>query len=178
MSTRRARNDLGAGYRSSEHRWHRAVVPSTFRLMRFLGSLSLPAINVWLALLFEDHVHRPAALAWWRADQSEQVAFSRLTQIGVLRLLTTSVAMNGRPLSMADAWTAYDYLFLDDRVVFLPEPPMLENAFRSTASHDQASPKLWADGYVAAFAEVAGAQVVTFDQALAGRCTGSRRLIR
>ena len=142
-----------------------------------MSSLSFPDINVWLALLMKEHVYRPAALAWWRADQSEQVAFSRLTQIGVLRLLTTSAAMNGRPLSMAEAWTAHDFLYLDDRVVFLPEPPMLEKAFRNAASYDQASPKLWADAYLEAFAEVAGAQVVTFDRELADRCAGSRLLI-
>lgn len=141
-----------------------------------MTSLSFPDINVWLALLIEDHAHRPAALAWWRADRSHQVAFSRLTQVGVLRLLTTSAAMNGQPLSMAEAWSAHDSLYLDDRVVFLAEPPMLERAFRNAASSDQASPKLWADAYLTAFAEVSGAQVVTFDRALARRCQGSHLL--
>lgn len=141
-----------------------------------MSSLSFPDINVWLALLVEDHIHRSTALAWWRADQSHQVAFSRLTQIGLLRLLTTSAAMNGQPLSMTEAWSAHDYLYLDDRVVFLTEPPMLERAFRDAASDDQVSPKLWADAYITAFAEVLGAQVVTFDQALAHRCPGSRLL--
>ena len=142
-----------------------------------MNSLSFPDINVWLALLIEDHVHRPAALAWWRVGWSDQIAFSRLTQIGVLRLLTTPAAMNGQPLSMAEAWSAHDYLYLDDRVVFLPEPPMLERRFRNAASGDQASPKLWADAYIAAFAEATGAQVVTFDRALARRCDGSHLLV-
>ena len=142
-----------------------------------MSLLSFPDINVWLALLIDEHIHRPAALAWWRADRSEQVGFSRLTQIGVLRLLTTSAAMNGQPLSMTEAWSAHDYLYLDDRVVFLTEPPMLEQAFRDAASNDQVSPKHWADAYITAFAKVSGAQVVTFDQALAGRCEGSRLLL-
>ena len=77
---------------------------------------------------------------------------------------------------MAEAWTALDYRYLDDRVVFLPEPPSLKEAFRNAASRDQASPKVWADAYVAAFAEVAGAKVVTFDRALADRCKRSRLL--
>ncbi len=141
-----------------------------------MNLLSFPDINVWLALLVDDHIHRPAALEWWRADRSHQIAFSRLTQVGVLRLLTTSGAMNGQPLSMAEAWSAHDYLYLDDRVVFLTEPPMLERAFRNAASTDQVSPKLWADAYIAAFAEVSQAQVVTFDRALARRCQGSRLL--
>ena len=142
-----------------------------------MSSLSFPDISVWLALLIEDHIHRPAALAWWRVGRSDQIAYYRLTQIGVLRLLTTSAAMNGQPLSMAEAWSAHDYLYLDDRVVFLAEPPMLERVFRSAASGDQASPKVWVDAYIAAFAEAAGAQVVTFDRALARRCEESHLLV-
>lgn len=83
--------------------------------------------------------------------------------------------MNGQPLFMAEAWSAHDSLYWDDHVVFLAEPPMLERAFRNTASSDQA-PKLWADAYLTAFAEVLGAQVVTFDRALARRCQGSHLL--
>ena len=64
-----------------------------------------------------------------------------------------------------------------DRVVFLTEPPMLERAFGNAASNDQASPELWADAYSTAFAEVSGARVVTFDQALAHRCPGSNLLL-
>ena len=85
--------------------------------------------------------------------------------------------MNGQPLSMAEDWSAHDYLYLGDRVVFLTEAPTLERAFRDAASDDQASPKLWADAYITAFAEVSGAQGVTFDQALAHRCQGSRLLL-
>ena len=110
-----------------------------------MSSLSLPYINVWLALLIEDHIHRPSALAWWHTSRSHLVAFSRLTQIGVVWLLTTPAAMNRQPLSTPEAWSAHDYLYLDDRVVFLPEPPVLERAFRNAASNDQGSPKLWAD---------------------------------
>lgn len=56
-------------------------------------------------------------------------------------------------------------------MVFLSEPPLLEEAFRNAASRNRASPKLWADACVAA-----GAKVVTFDQALASRCKESRLL--
>ena len=128
-----------------------------------MSSLSLPDIYVWLALLIEDHIHGPSALAWWHTSRSHLAAFSRVTQTGVLRQLTTPAAMNGQPLSMAEAWSAHDYLHLDDRVVLLPEPPALERAYRNAGSNDRGSPKLWADAYIAAFAETAGAQVVTLD---------------
>ena len=38
---------------------------------------------------------------------------------------------------MAGEWSAHDDLYLDDRVVFLAAPPMLERALRNAASDDQ-----------------------------------------
>jgi predicted nucleic acid-binding protein len=81
-----------------------------------MASSSFPDVNVWLALLLENHTSRAAARNWWESDQSEVIGFSRFTQIGVLRLLTTGAAMNGKPLTMNQAWKAYDRLFEDDRV--------------------------------------------------------------
>lgn len=134
-----------------------------------MTSLSIPDINVWLAVLLEDHVHREAARQWWDDDRAEVIAFNRVTQIGVLRLLTTSAAMNDRPLTMQQAWAAYDTLFTDDRVAFLEEPQGVEQSFRHQTQGGRASPKLWADAWLAAFAEHAGGALVTFDRALAAR---------
>ena len=102
-----------------------------------------------------------------------QIAFSRLTQMGFLRLMTTAAAMDGRPLSMAEAWRVHDRLLEDDRVTFVPEPAVVETRFRAHACGGAASPKLWADAWLLAFAETAGGFLVTFDRALAarsGRC--------
>lgn len=133
-----------------------------------MTSLSFPDVNVWLALLLEDHVHRPAVRKWWES-QPGMAGFLRLTQMSVLRLLTTSAAMDGRPLRMPEAWTAYDGLFEDDRVAFFDEPKGAEDAFRKYTRKNHPSPKLWADAWLLAFAECAGGVVVTFDRALAAR---------
>ena len=98
-----------------------------------------------------------------------QSVFTRFTEIGVLRLLTTAAAMDGKPLHMDQAWGAYDKLYDDDRVVFLPEPPGVEAHFRAYTSGRIASPKVWADAWLLAFADAAGGSVVTFDQALSAR---------
>jgi len=132
-------------------------------------SLILPDINVWLAILLEDHVHRPAAVRWWEHDRSDVLGFIRFTQVGVLRLLTTPAAMNGKPLNMAEAWAAYDCLFTDERVAFVGESTGLEQLFREASQANQASPKLWADALLVAFAQQRSAEIVTFDQALASR---------
>ena len=134
-----------------------------------MSSLSFPDVNVWLALLLESHVHRAAARRWWESDQSDQIGFLRLTQLGVLRLLTNSAAMNGRPLHMSQAWAAYDRLFGDDRVVFFDEPRDVERLFREYTRGRTASPQLWADAWLVAFAVSIGATVITFDRALAAR---------
>jgi toxin-antitoxin system PIN domain toxin len=134
-----------------------------------MTSLSFPDVNVWLALLLANHTHRAAAVEWWDSNSSDVIAFSRFTQIGVLRLLTTAAAMNGKPLGMEAAWQAYDRLFEDGRVALLPEPDTLEPQFRSFSRSRAASPKIWADAYIAAFAEQCGGTIVTFDRALAGK---------
>jgi toxin-antitoxin system PIN domain toxin len=131
--------------------------------------LSFPDVNVWLALRLADHVHREVAKQWWVDDRSDGITFSRFTQISVLRLLTTATAMNGRALSMTQAWNAYDRLFEDSRVCLLPEPAQLEEDFRKLTASKASSPKVWADAYVIAFTATAHATLITFDRALATR---------
>ena len=133
-----------------------------------IGSLSFPDVNVWMALLLENHVHREAARRWWRAADAT-IAFTRFTQISVLRLLTTAAAMDGKLLSLNEAWRAYDRLFADERVGLMPEPPEVEDRFRQNTRGLTPSPKLWADAWLLAFAELAGGILVTFDRALAAR---------
>ena len=131
-------------------------------------SLNFPDVNVWLAVLLADHVHRPLARAWWESTETT-IAFTRFTALSVLRLLTTAAAMNGKPLDMDAAWRAYDRLYEDDRVAFYPEPPGVESHFRAYASGRVAAPKLWADAWLLAVARANEATLITFDRALAAR---------
>lgn len=136
-----------------------------------MTSSTFPDVNVWLALLMENHIHRAAAQRWLESTDSALIGFLRVTQISILRLLTTSGAMNGKPLRLPEAWNAYDSLFGDDRVAFIDEPGGIEAAFRKYARKNHASPKLWADAWLLAFAECADGVVVTFDKALAARAS-------
>lgn len=139
-----------------------------------MSSLSFPDINVWLALATPEHIHAAVARRWWN-EESADIAFSRVTQIGFLRLMTTSAAMDGKPLSMAEAWRVYDRFFEDDRVMFLPEPPDVEEQFRARTAARTPSPKMWADAWLLAIAEAAEGVLVTLDQTLAAR--GARCLL-
>ncbi len=131
-------------------------------------------MNVWLALATSEHVHAAQARRWWE-EESGAIAFSRLTQLGFLRLMTTAAVMDGKPLSMAEAWRVYDRFYDDDRVIFLSEPPEVEKRFREKAAGRSVSPKVWADAWLLAFAQAAEGVLVTFDKALGGR--GARCLL-
>lgn len=134
-----------------------------------MTSLTFPDLNVWLALVYENHAHRAEARRWWEADRSDTLGFTLVTQLGLLRLLTTAAVMCQRPLTMSEAWMAYDRLFQDYRVAFLEGPPGLETAFRRQTTVARVAPKLWADAWLLAFAELCQGTVVTFDRALAER---------
>lgn len=137
-------------------------------MSKFTSLLSFPDVNVWMALILEHHVHRAPAQAWWKANDAP-IAFTRFTQISLLRLLTTHAAMDGKPLSMRHAWRVYDRLYEDERVVLITEPADVETRFREFASGPEHGPKLWADAWLMAFAQAAEGMLVTFDRALAAR---------
>ena len=136
-------------------------------MKRSTTSLTFPDVNVWLAVLLADHSQRKIAQGWWEQDQSDVLAFVRFTQIGVLRLLTTAAAMGGAPLTMKEAWAAYDRLYSDERVAFVGESSGLESLIRQHTRQKQSSPRAWADALLIAFAQQAQANIVTFDRALA-----------
>jgi predicted nucleic acid-binding protein len=72
--------------------------------------------------------------------------------------------MNQKPLTMQDAWSAYDRLFEDDRVSYVPEQPDVKEKFRRMTESRIASPKVWADAWLLATAECHGGRVITFDR--------------
>jgi toxin-antitoxin system PIN domain toxin len=125
-------------------------------------------MNVWLALAAPEHVHATTARNWWNKEGG-RIAFSRFTQLGFLRLMTTSAAMGGRPLSVAEAWKIHDKFYDDDRIGFVAEPREVETRFRKYASARTVSPKIWSDAWLLALAEAAEGTVVTFDRALGAR---------
>jgi len=139
-----------------------------------MTSLVFLDINVWLALSSRDHRHFESAWTWYtRLPPRTVLLFCRITQLGLLRLLTTESVMGQGTLTQAQAWEAYDRLIGSAGARFAEEPAGMESRFRSYSGAQQASPKEWADAYLAAFAEAGGLTLVTFDRALAGKVTGA-----
>lgn len=126
--------------------------------------------NVWLALALSGHVHHGAARTWLDSiDEPASVVFCRATQQMLLRLLTNSSVLapyGNPPLTNNAAWGAYEAFIADDRIVIrTDEPAGLEPRWRTFARRDTASPKLWMDAYLAAFALSDGYRLVTTDAA-------------
>ena len=133
-----------------------------------------PDVNVWLALAHEIHPHHPAARTWGESLGGDTVVyFCRITQLGMLRLLTNESAMGKDVLTQSEAWRVFDAFVANPANRMMDEPRGIDSAFRRHADRDEASTKQWADGYLAAFAEAAGITLVTFDRALAGRVKGA-----
>jgi uncharacterized protein len=125
--------------------------------------VSLPDVNIWIALAAEGHVHHEPARGWFAAQPNASVAFCRITQMGLLRLLTNSNVMGRAPRSVVQAWETFAQLRADRRLVFAAEPDGVESAWRRLMTQAGVGPSSWTDAYLAAFAEAHSYSLVTFD---------------
>ena len=76
--------------------------------------------------------------------------------------------MGDEVLSQREAWRVYDRWLADDRVNLVDEPQGLEQRLRPLTRSRHASPKVWADAYLIAFAAASQMTLVTFDRAFRG----------
>ena len=140
----------------------------------FTNTFLFPDVNVWLALSHGIHPHHHAAKAWGESlDGNSVVYFCRFTQLGLLRLLTNQSAMGDDVLTQSQAWEAFDAFMANPGNQIIDEPRGIDPVFRRHTDRAEASTKQWADGYLAAFADTARIQLVTFDRALAARVKGA-----
>ena len=125
----------------------------------------LADVNVWLALAFQSHVHHSPAKAWFESLAAGQIVhFCRMAQQGFLRLATNPKAFGDEAVTHVRAWEMYDAFLNDPRVLFAEEPQGLDSAWRGYTRGATFSPKVWNDAYLAAFAQVAGLTLVSFDR--------------
>lgn len=129
-------------------------------------------INVWLALSWGRHPYSAAAHSWLGSLPRSQTSllFCRITQLGLLRLLTHRMVMGESVLGAADAFGLFDRWKEDPRVRFASEDRGVDALFRNIAVGFGRHPatKSLMDAYLAAFAEGERATLVTFDKALSG----------
>ena len=130
--------------------------------------MKLPDVNVWLAAAWSRHSQHSIAKNWIDVEQGE-LAFCRVTQMAFLRLLTNPSVTQRDVLSRQRAWEVYDQLIADPRIRLIGEPPGIDTLWIAFSKRHDRSHLLWTDDYMAAFAQTADAELVTFDRALSKR---------
>jgi toxin-antitoxin system PIN domain toxin len=94
--------------------------------------------------------------------------FCRATEISFLRLITQEQVMKRCGVVAMTNEQAVEYLagvYRDPAVARVEEPPATRSLWLELASAPFASPNVWMDAYLAAFAISLGAEMVTFDRA-------------
>ena len=122
-------------------------------------------VNVLFPLLVQGHVAHETARRWWEEQKDGMVGTCLLTRLAVLRLLTNRIAMNGNPVTPADALEAWRQLSGDPRAFHVDAIPTdHEYAFVSVVSSREPTPKLWTDAWLAALAISLDYEMTTFDR--------------
>ena len=81
--------------------------------------------------------------------------------------------MGPEAMTQASAWKVFDTFLSNPTIRLVEEPAGLDLHFRHFTTRSEISPRLWADGYLAAFAEAGGYSLVSFDRVLTKRVPGS-----
>mgnify|MGYP000016121385 CR=1 FL=1 len=124
--------------------------------------------NVWLAAVFTTHpLHQVARDALQQATPAEPAVFCRASQLSFLRLASTPTllkAYGAEGLTNRDALVALNALQALRQVSVREEPRGTPALWHVMSALDSASPKVWMDAYLAAFAIVGGLRMLTLDQ--------------
>ena len=128
-----------------------------------MTEIDVPDLNLWLALVDVDHVHHPRAYLYWKSEAARDVAFCRVTMLGLLRLLTNSRVMSGSPFTPSEAWEAYHAFSALPEVCFLEDSLAAERQFELWSRRPDFAPHRWTDAWIASLARSSGARVVSFD---------------
>ena len=123
----------------------------------------LADLNFLLSVVVRTHPHHGVALAWYRKQAAGRIGVCRVVQLGLIRLLGNTYIMRDQALSARAAWDVAAELIADERVEFWPEPLGLDDFLPRLLRYPGPTPSLVADAYLAAFAMVRRAAVVTFD---------------
>jgi toxin-antitoxin system PIN domain toxin len=126
--------------------------------------MKLLDVNVWLAAVWRNHQQHVAASRWMDAEEGD-LAFCRVTQMSLLRLVSNPTITQHDVLTRRQSWDVVETLMSDPRVRFLTEPQGLVQIWSAFSKRDDKNYLLWTDDYLAAFAQAGDLELVTFDRA-------------
>jgi toxin-antitoxin system PIN domain toxin len=129
---------------------------------------SLVDSNVWVAATFSTHEFHATSLASLEAaTPANPAVFCRATQQSYLRLVTSPRMLSrygAEGMTNRHALAALAALERLPSVRTREEPRGLTALWHRLASRETASPKVWMDAYLAAFAIAADLELVTLDR--------------
>ncbi len=128
---------------------------------------SLLDSNVWVAATFSSHEFHGIAMDVLRhANRSQLVLLCRATEMSFLRLITSTrlLARYGASgMTNRHALAVVSGLKAHPGIGWADEPPGTVALWRRLADRETASPKVWMDAYLAAFAIAGSLRLVTLD---------------
>ena len=127
-------------------------------------TLCLVDVNVLLAVVARPHVHHSAARKWFGALSAGEAGLCRVVQLALIRLLNNQSMMGEEAISTGAAWRLIEELLEDERLEFVPEPPLLDSVLPTLFLHPMPAGKLVTDACLAALAIAASRRLVTFDK--------------
>ena len=130
--------------------------------------VSLYDANLWVALAFAAHPHHGIASRHFKdRDSAQPAAFCRVTQQAFLRLVSSPLIQRtyaSLPITNATAWSKCQDLLALPQILWLDEPAGVAALWQRLAAIPSASPKVWMDAYLAAFAIRHDVEFVTLDR--------------
>jgi len=126
--------------------------------------VDLPDLNVWLALSAADHPHHAAARHYWEHQAANEVLFSTVTALGLVRLLCQSSVMGQQTLEPLQASAVLQKLLNQPGVRLAAEAPGSWDLFHQLLSTHSLPPRLCTDAHLAALAIAGGWRLVSFDR--------------
>jgi hypothetical protein len=120
-------------------------------------------VSVWVALSAPDHVHHARARQYWEAEASEELAFCRVTALGLLRHLSNPRVLGAAALDGGGAWRALGTWLALPRIRMLAEPAGLDEWLARWSGSLDLRGGHWTDAYLAAFAAAGACRLVAFD---------------
>ncbi len=125
--------------------------------------------STWIALTIDTHPLHASARGWYEDAPLArgELLFCRSTEQSFLRLITQAQVMNRcgiEPLTNEQAGSFLENVYADPAVAQADEPPATRALWLEFAKRPTASPNVWMDAYLSAFAIALGAELVTFDR--------------
>ena len=126
--------------------------------------MDLPDLNVWLALCAADHPHHAAARHYWEHQAANEVLFSTVTALGLVRLLCQPTVMGQQTLEPLQASAVLQELLNQPGVRLDAEASGSWDLFHQLLSSQALPSRLCTDAHLAALSIAGGWRLVSFDR--------------